>query len=415
MTCANRTTQKLVKALNGERLWDRHLALARIGATAGGGVRRLALGELDHQARRHMAAWAGERGYAVSLDPIGNLFIRREGALRGAAPVLTGSHLDTQPSGGRFDGAFGVLAGCEVLQALDDAGVHTRRPIEVVSWANEEGCRFPPGGMGSACFAQPELLAQWLACTDTAGLSVAEELRRLPELPRRPLGADVHAYVEAHIEQGPLLEREQASIGIVSGIQGCRDFSLAVRGAEGHAGTTPLAGRRDALRCAVGLLDALYRLAEASDEATRLTVGELQVLPNSSSVIPGEVRLAIDFRHPSNEALREIGDRVLALCRAHAGVCEVDVRETRWREPIAFPSALQALVQAAADRQGLRSLVLPSGANHDAGYLHRVCPAGMLFVPCAGGLSHNERESAEPQDLHRGTQVLAEVLLALAE
>lgn len=410
--------ERLLDAVQQDRLWREHMALAALGATPKGGVRRLALSEVDNAARLRLVAWARQRGHGVFTDPIGNVFVRREGTQADAAPVLTGSHLDSQPTGGRFDGPFGVLAGCEVLQALDDAGISTRRAIEVVSWANEEGCRFAPGCMGSSCYATPSLLPQWLACVDRDGVSVADALeqmsRVLSDVPVRPLGARPHAFIEAHIEQGPVLENAQATIGVVSGIQGCRDFRITVQGAEGHAGTTPILGRQDALRCAVALLDALYRLASACDPATRFTVGELNVMPNSSSVIPGQVNFAIDFRHPSQDALVEIGDRIAALCEQYAGPCEIAVQEVRWRQPIAFDQGLQDRVQSAAQRQGLGSVVLVSGASHDAAHLHRVCRSGMVFIPCAGGLSHNELESANARDIHRGTQVLAEVLLELA-
>lgn len=418
-TPADATTEKLLAAVRVDRLWHAHMEMAELGATSAGGVRRIALTAEDHAARLRLVQWATARGHAVFTDPIGNMFVRREGTERDASPVLTGSHLDSQPTGGKFDGPFGVLAGLEVLQALDDAGIATRRPIEVVSWSNEEGCRFGPGCMGASSFASPTLLAGWLASVDSEGISVEQELRQLEALlqgvARRPLGGPVHAYVEAHIEQGPLLEDAKATIGVVSGVQGCRDFRITVGGRAGHAGTTPLLGRRDALRAAIGLAEQLYRLVEDSDADTRFTIGEMRVQPNSSSVIPNQVRFLIDFRHPSQDALTRIGDRIADVCRRYPTPCEVSVEETRWRVPVVFESTVQDAVQSAARRQGYASLVLVSGASHDAVHLHRVCPTGMIFIPCAGGLSHSEEESATPEDLHAGARVLAEVLLGLSE
>jgi N-carbamoyl-L-amino-acid hydrolase len=411
-------TERLIHAIQSQRLWDALMAMAALGATPRGGVKRLALDAQDHAARQHLARWARAHGYRVWRDPIGNVFVRREGRDPHAPPVLTGSHLDSQPTGGKFDGPVGVLAGLELLQALDDAGLSTQRPIEVVSWANEEGCRFPPGCMGSSCFATPSLAADWRCRTDRDGITVAQALGALDTLltdvPVRPLGQPVHAYVEVHIEQGPVLENHQATIGVVSGIQGCRDWTVTVRGREGHAGTTPLAVRSDALRCAVALLERLYRLAERSGPEMRLTVGELHVAPNSSSVIPGEVRFAIDFRHPLQTALTSIGDQIEAVCRTHRSACTVELTPVRWREPVVFDAALQRRIDDAARRQGHAAMTLVSGAAHDAVHLHRVCPSGMVFVPCAGGISHSEDERAQASDLHAGAQVLAEVVFGLA-
>ncbi|RYF61641.1 MAG: Zn-dependent hydrolase [Comamonadaceae bacterium] len=411
-------TDRLLAAIGRDRLWLAHMQMAELGATPRGGVRRIALTAVDHAARVRMVEWAAARDHRAFTDAIGNLFVRREGTERDAAPVLTGSHLDSQPTGGKFDGPFGVLAGLEILQALDDAGIATRRPIEVVSWSNEEGCRFGPGCMGASSFATPSLLASWLACVDSDGISVETELRQLETVlqgvPRRSLGSPVHAYVEAHIEQGPVLEAANATIGIVSGVQGCRDFRVTVRGSAGHAGTTPAGVRRDALRAAVGLSEQLYRLADASGPDIRFTIGEMNVQPNSSSVIPSQVRFLIDFRHPSQEILRTVGDRVADICHNHQTPCEVSVEETRWREPVVFESKIQDAVRDAAERQRYASLGLVSGASHDAVHLHRVCPTGMIFIPCAGGLSHNEEESATPDDLYAGTRVLSEVLLGLS-
>ncbi len=408
----------LTRAIDSDRLWRSIMAMARYGATGNGGVNRLALTDTDNQAHLLLIGWARERGYHCAADDIGNIFIRRDGANPALDPVMTGSHLDTQPTGGKFDGIYGVLAGLEVFRALDDLGIITERPLELAVWANEEGCRFVPGCMGSACFAQPDTLPGWEAITDRDGITVRQAVRAfhqaLPAVPLRALGTPVLAYIEAHIEQGPVLEDTLTTIGAVSGIQGCRDFQVVITGAEAHAGTTPLSSRRDAMKTAVRLLHDLYALTDAAGEECRFTVGALRVYPDSNSVVPGRVVFDIDFRHPSQSVLRQLGDRMLDLCARHADRCAVRATEIRWRQPAVFPPAIPRLIQRAAARLRHSCIMLPSGASHDAVNLHKRCPTGMIFVPCAGGVSHNERESAAPGDLHAGTQVLAEVLYRLA-
>ena len=408
----------LLAAVRSDRLWQAHMDMATLGATAKGGVRRLALTDVDNAARMRLIAQARNRGYEVFMDPAGNIFVRRAGRDTAAAPVMTGSHLDSQPTGGKFDGPLGVLAGMEVLYALDEAGIETERPVEVVSWTNEEGCRFIPGCMGSSCFASPQLLDDWELLSDHEGITVSQELQKLDaalsDVPRRPLGVPVAAYLEMHIEQGVVLENEKATVGVVSGIQGCRDFRVTISGTDSHAGTTPSAFRRDALKCAVHMLGVLYARMDMEGSDLRFTVGELNVLPNSSSVIPGRVTFLIDFRHPSQSALSEIGNEIREICLANAGQCEVTIEEIRWRAPVLFPESMKLMIQNAADRQGKASRTLLSGASHDAVHLHRCCPSGMIFIPCAGGISHNEAESADASDIHAGTQVLAEVVYRLA-
>jgi N-carbamoyl-L-amino-acid hydrolase len=400
------------------RLWRRHADMARIGALPNGGVNRPALSPLDAEARKLLVSWARARGWACAQDPIGNLFVRRPGRDADAAPVLTGSHLDTQPTGGRFDGTYGVLAGLEALEAMDDAGIRTARPIEVVAWTNEEGARFQPGCAGSAAFAGETPLERILAAADRDGVTVRDALAPVlasqPDLALRPLGFPAHAYVEAHIEQGPRLEAEGRTIGVVTGIQGSRWFEVTVTGEEAHAGTTPMAVRKDALVSALGMVRALRELMADPDDVVRFNVGRFDVMPGSPNTVPGKVVFTIDFRHPSLEVLTRLGDRVEAVCRAEAGPCGVAVRETTTTAPSVFPDEMVERVRAAAERLGLSYLVMPSGAGHDARHMARVCPTGMIFVPCERGISHNEAENAAPADLAAGARVLAEVLAELA-
>lgn len=411
----------ITHAINPHRLWNSIMEMAKYGATANGGVNRLALTETDNNVRLILLGWINRPNYQFFVDAIGNLFIRRDGACPSSAPVMTGSHLDTQPSGGKFDGIYGVLAGLEVFRTLDDLELVTSSPLELAVWANEEGCRFVPGCMGSACFAKPEDLMHWLAITDSENISVGQAVagfhQTMAGISHRPLGIPVQAYVEAHIEQGPILEDTAATIGIVSGIQGCRDFQVIITGMEAHAGTTPASSRQDAMKAAVQLLHDLYTDEALASDECRFTIGAFQVYPNSSSVVPGRVVFNIDLRHPLQSSLTVLGNKIIELCdkHSHTGRCRIQAKELRWRRPIEFGKNIADLIQNAADRLMLPSRVLPSGASHDAVNLYQCCPTGMIFVPCEGGISHNEKENAAFGDLHAGAQVLAEVLYRLAE
>jgi N-carbamoyl-L-amino-acid hydrolase len=402
------------------RLWSRHVEMGAIGGTPRGGVNRQALTAEDGAARAVLVRWGRALGLAASMDPIGNLFLRRTGREPGASPVVTGSHLDTQPSGGRFDGTYGVLAGLEALEAITRAEVATRHPLELVVWTNEEGCRFAPGCMGSRAFADPAVLEEMLAARDLAGVTVAEALEGTRAalasiVTPRALGGPVAAYVEAHIEQGPELEAAGCPIGLVTGIQGRRRLIVEVQGEEGHAGTLPRRRRKDALLAAVAMLGALDRLMTDPEDAVRFTVGRLVVAPNAPSVVPGHVLFTIDLRHPDATTLMDLGDRVRDVCQGHAGPCAVTVREVSLTLPVRFEGRVPEAVRAASERLGLPIMPVLSGAGHDAENLHRVAPTGMVFVPCEQGISHNEAENARPDDLAAGARVLAEVLVQLAE
>lgn len=400
------------------RLWARHEALARHGATSAGGVDRQALSVAEIDARRTLIAMGSALGMAPWTDPAGNLFLRIEGSDPGAAPVLTGSHVDSQPTGGRFDGIYGVLAGLEAVAALRSAGVALRRPIDVVSWMNEEGSRFAPGMMGSAAFAGTAPLASFLDIVDATGVRVRDALAQVraafPEVPERPLGGPVHAYVEAHIEQGPVLEREGVPIGVVTGIQGKRTFRVTLRGEQAHAGTARRVERRDALLAATAAIQALATEMHDPEDLVRFTVGRLVVTPNAPSVVASRAVFSVDLRHPDSDRLAALGDAVPAICARHAGPCEIEVEELTRAASLAFPEAMRERIRAAARRCGHPSIDLPSAAGHDARHLHTVCPSAMIFVPCKDGVSHNEAESARPEDLAAGARVLAEVLAGLA-
>jgi N-carbamoyl-L-amino-acid hydrolase len=405
-------------AVDGNRLWRRHMELAQIGATGRGGVNRQALSPEDGRARAMLLGWAQARGFTGSIDPIGNLFIRRPGKDSAAAPVVTGSHLDTQPTGGKFDGAYGVLAGLEALEAMTDVGHATRRPVDLVVWTNEEGSRFQPTTMGSAVFAGALPLDRALSTRDSADASVGDALARTlaatPVEGLRPLGFPIAAYVEAHIEQGPIFEATQNIIGAVTAIQGLRWFSVEVVGQAAHAGTTPRRKRRDAFSSAVGMIAALEQLMLDDTDTVRFTVGHVEVAPNSPNTIPARAVFTIDFRHPDALTLAGLGDQVEAVCRSHAKGCKVNVRETLRSEPATFSPAIASAVGAAAHRLGLPHIDIVSGATHDAKFMARRCPTGMIFIPCRDGISHCEEEEASPEHVAAGARVLTEILVELA-
>jgi N-carbamoyl-L-amino-acid hydrolase len=404
--------------VDSDRLWQRHMTMATHGATASGGVNRLALSPQEAAARHQMIAWAAPLKLAVSTDAAGNLFFRLPGRDADAPPVLTGSHLDTQPTGGKFDGVYGVLAGLEAVEAIVAAGIEPRRPIDIVAWMNEEGSRFAPGMMGSAAFAGARALDEVLRFKDADGITVSEALeqtnRLVPNIPLRPLGGPVHAYVEAHIEQGPILEREGYSVGVVTGIQGKRTFRVVIRGEAAHAGTAPRRERKDALLAAVEMIHALTVLMHDDADIVKFTVGRLVVVPNAPSVVPSEVSFAIDLRHPRSDELIRLGDRIATICRANAGPCQVAVEELSSALSLEFPSSMRDTIREATDRIGVRALDIFSAAGHDARYMHAICPSGMIFIPCHLGITHNEAESARANDMADGARVLADVVFELA-
>ena len=406
------------EAVSEARLWARLMDMARIGAIPGEGVNRACLTPLDRQARRLLIGWAESIGAAVSVDPAANLWLRRAGSEAEAAPVLTGSHMDTQPNGGRFDGIYGVLAGLEALTALHESGTVTRRPIEVVAWTNEEGGRFAPGCMGSMAWSGCKPLDAFAEVRDPDGVrfadALAEHLAEEADLPRRPLGNKPHAYVEAHIEQGPRLERDGRDIGVVTGIQGSRWFTVTLTGETAHAGTTPLALRRDAVQDMVRAVAALNALMQDPADVLRFTVGRIVVHPNTSNSVADRVAFTIDLRHPDAAVLRDRGDAIAATVAAAVRNTGVAVEENFHALPVAFAPLVIDAVEHAAAAQHVSSLRLPSGAFHDAQFVVPICPTGMIFVPCRNGISHNPAEFSSPAQLASGTRVLADALARLA-
>lgn len=394
------------------------MRMGMIGRVEQTGVDRPCLSPGDREARRLLIGWAEAVGATASVDEAGNLWLRREGTQPGAAPVLTGSHMDSQPRGGRFDGIWGVLAGLEVLSALHALDLHTIRPIEVVAWTNEEGARFAPGCMGSMAWSSHTPIDRFASVRDESGISfgdaLAEHLALESDLPRRPLGARPHRYIEAHIEQGPLLEAAGQQIGVVTGIQGSRWFTVTIDGASAHAGTAPVSRRRDALQDAVRAITALNCLTHDPDDVLRFTVGRIMVSPNSSNSVAGQVVFTIDLRHPDPAILSAVGDAVAETIRAAVTNTAATIIEIFHAMPIRFDSIVMDAVEQATLAEGLSYCRMPSGAFHDAQFVADICPSGMLFVPCRDGISHNVAEFASPEHLAAGTRVLARTLLALA-
>ncbi len=413
----NTLTDITTLRINGERLWQSLMDLARVGATAKGGVCRLALSELDRQGRDLVTAWAREAGMSVTVDRIGNVFMRRPGRNQALPPVMTGSHIDTQPTGGKFDGNYGVLAGLEVVRTLNDHGIETEAPIEVVFWTNEEGSRFVPVMMGSGVFAGAFTLEQAYAATDTTGTSVREALERIgyigAEVPgQHPIGA----YFEAHIEQGPVLEDANVTIGVVQGVLGIRWFDCTVTGMEAHAGPTPMALRRDAMQVAAALMQEVVASALRHGPDGRGTVGMVQVFPNSRNVIPGQVKFSIDLRNSSDALVEQQVAEVRACAErlsAQTGLpVAIEAVSSYPAQP--FHPDCVAAVARAAQRLGYSHMPVVSGAGHDAVYAARLAPAGMIFIPCKDGISHNEIEDAQPGHVSAGANVLLQVMLERA-
>lgn len=408
-------------SINGQRLIDRLDRFAQIGATAKGGVNRQALTGLDRQARQLLTELAMQRGFKVFQDPIANLFIRREGRNPDLSPLLIGSHLDSQPAGGRFDGALGTLAAFEVLETLEDCGVETERPVEVVSFTNEEGCRFAPGCMGSMAFAAGSIPSAWETMRATDGALFADELsatlESLPVAAMRPLGTPVFAYLEVHIEQGPSLEKEGLPIGIVTGIQGTRWLEVIIDGQTAHAGTTALQYRHDPMQATVNALSELYRDIMPADPAARFTIGRMALEPGAVNAIPATVRFTIDFRHPSLTTIGVMEQTIrMAIQQAAADTgCSATISQIFDMPPASFPDELLAVLDQAAQERDFATKRMLSGAFHDALFMNRVAPSAMIFVPCRDGLSHNEAEYVEQEhSIAGGNMLLASLLQLLA-
>jgi N-carbamoyl-L-amino-acid hydrolase len=403
--------------INGERLWASLMELAQIGATPKGGVCRLTLTDLDKQGRDLVTHWAREAGMTVTIDKIGNGFMRRAGRNNDLPPIMTGSHIDTQPTGGKFDGNYGVLAGIEVVRTLNDHGIETEAPIEVAFWTNEEGSRFVPVMMGSGVFAKAFTLEHAYAATDTEGKSVKDELTRIGYIgEQEPGDHPIGAYFETHIEQGPVLEDNDITIGVVQGVLGIRWFDCTVTGMEAHAGPTPMALRKDALQVATHLMQEVVASALRHAPHGRGTVGMVQVFPNSRNVIPGRVKFSIDLRNATDDLVDQMANEVKALAvqlSARTGL-PIQIELVSGYSAQAFHSDCIDAVSQATQKLGYSNMPVVSGAGHDAVYMAQLAPSGMIFIPCKDGISHNEIEDTKPEHISAGCNVLLHAMLARA-
>jgi N-carbamoyl-L-amino-acid hydrolase len=403
--------------VNGDRLWSSLMELAKIGATVKGGVKRLTLTDLDKQGRDLVVGWARQAGMSITIDQIGNVFMRRDGINNGLPPIMTGSHIDTQPTGGKFDGNYGVLAGIEVVRTLNEKGIKTEAPIEVAFWTNEEGSRFVPVMMGSGVFCGAFTLEHAYAAKDVDGKTVGDELERIgykgDQVPgQHPIGA----YFETHIEQGPVLEDADKVIGVVPAVMGLSWYDCVVTGMEAHAGPTPMQLRKDALQVSTRIMQEVVAIANRYPPYGRGTVGMVQVFPNSRNVIPGEVKFSIDLRNVNDELLNTMHEEIHAFIdktRQQTGL-GITLERVSYYPPCPFHPDCVDAVRAATARLGYSTMDVVSGAGHDAIYAARVAPAGMIFVPCKDGISHNEIEDAKAEHLEAGCNVLLHAMLERA-
>jgi N-carbamoyl-L-amino-acid hydrolase len=403
--------------VNGQRLWDSLMEMAQIGATAKGGVSRLALTDEDRCGRDLFVAWAEAAGCTVRVDAMGNIFARRAGRNDQLAPVLTGSHGDSQPAGGKFDGIYGVLAGLEVVRTLNDLEIETERPIEVVNWTNEEGSRFAPAMIASGVYAGVFDLGYGLSRTDAEGVSIGQALEQIGYAGVHPVGGQaVHAAFELHIEQGPILEAQDVTIGVVTGAQGQRWYEVELIGRSAHAGTTPMDHRLDALLGFARVVEAVNQLGLEQGAEGRATVGMANIFPNSRNVVPGRVFFSVEFRHPDESVLARQDAQLREAVERIAGQMglQQSVKQIFQYAPIAFDSGCVEAVRAASEALGYSHRPMISGAGHDACYLNRVAPTSMIFVPCVDGLSHNEAEDIHPHWATAGANVLLQSMLAKA-
>jgi N-carbamoyl-L-amino-acid hydrolase len=400
--------------IDPERLWNDLMETGAIGGTSKGGICRLTLTELDRQARDWFKSRCEELGCSVTVDDMGAMFARRKGQRVDIPPIAMGSHLDTQPTGGKFDGALGVLAALEALRTLHAAGYQTFAPIEVVNWTNEEGSRFVPAMIASGVFAGV-FARDWAAGrTDRAGVAFGEALEAIGYRGSQACGQHpLSAFFELHIEQGPILEAERRDIGVVTGVQGMRWYEIVVTGQDSHAGTTPMDRRKDALLCASHIVSAVHPIAAAHAPLAVATVGRFEVKPNSPNVIPGEVYFTVDLRHPEADILDAMEQRLTTIVDQACGAAGLGVVLSKiWNQPpVRFDADCIDCVRSAAESAGFAARDIISGAGHDAAYVSRVAPTAMIFVPCRNGISHNEAEYSSPEQCAAGAQVLLEAVL----
>lgn len=405
--------------MNRSRLWRWHVELAAFGAFGETGVNRQALSEEEFLARDYLARIGREFSLEPLIDPAGNFFLRLEGSDPTAAHVLTGSHIDSQPMGGRFDGVYGVLSGIEAIAAMREAGLRPRRSIEIVAWMNEEGSRFAPGMMGSSVYSGKVPLERFLDIRDREDITVAMALSQMNErfsgMRRRADYPVPHAYIEAHIEQAPVLHDANVPIGVVTGLQGKKTYRVTVHGREAHVGTTPMRERQDALMASIDLIAKMSAVCEDAQDQTRFSVGRLDLTPNAPSVIPAKAVFSIDLRHPDSSRLDTLGAAIEDVLRTTPLSCRVSVEKLTDSPTTTFSAELMSRIRDASSRCSLASIDLLSSAGHDSRWINYICPTAMIFIPSKDGISHHHEEYSSPEQLSDGASVLAEVIAELAQ
>ncbi len=404
--------------VNGDRLWQSIDEMAQIGPGVAGGNNRQTLTDEDAEGRRLFGRWCAAAGLTMGVDMMGTMFALRAGTEPDALPVMIGSHLDTQPTGGRYDGVLGVLGGLEVVRTLNDLGIKTRRPILVVNWTNEEGTRFAPAMLASGVFAGVHDQAWAYARTDAQGKRFGDELARIGFLGEEPVGArKLHAYFELHIEQGPILEDEGIDIGVVTHGQGLSWLQVTLTGKEAHTGSTPMPKRVDAGLGAARIIELVNRIALAHAPLAVGAIGHLDVHPNSRNIIPGRVVFTIDFRHPDKAVIAAMVAELRAGAEAIAGRTGLglEIEQVGAFDPVTFDEGCVLAVRRAAERLGYTHRDIVSGAGHDACWINRVAPSAMIMCPCVDGLSHNEAEEISKEWATAGANVLFHAAVETAE
>ena len=407
-------TSKTNLTINPQRLWDSLMETAQMGATPKGGIKRLTVSDEDKRVRDWFKAECEKLGCVVEVDEVGNMFATRAGKRKDLAPIALGSHLDTQPTGGKFDGVLGVLGALEAMRTLVDMGYETNAPIMIVNWTNEEGSRFAPAMLCSGVYAGVFTPEYAYSREDRQGIKLGDELERIGYKGTHKAGAiKFSSMFELHIEQGPILEAESKMIGVVTGVQGMRWYEVTVTGQESHTGATPMGLRKNALLAAARMIDAINDVGTSHLPGVA-SVGLIENRPNSRNVVPGEVFFTVDLRHPDEKILDRMESSFRAMLPKIAGSLKVTYDEKCiWKSPaVKFAPELIECVRTGAKQAGFTSREMASGAGHDAAYIARVAPTTMIFVPCLGGISHNEAESTTLEECGAGAQVLLNAVLA---
>ena len=404
--------------VNGDRLWDSIMEMAKIGPGVAGGNNRQTLTDDDAKGRELFNSWCEKEGLAMGLDTMGNMFARREGTDPNALPVMVGSHLDTQPTGGKYDGVLGVLGGLEIIRTLNDLDIKTKHPIEIVNWTNEEGTRFAPPMLSSGVFASMHTEEWAYNREDSEGKKFGDELKRIGWRGEEPVGErKLHAFYELHIEQGPILEDENVDIGVVTHGQGLNWLQVTLVGKESHTGSTPMPKRVNAGLGMARITQLVDEIALSHAPHAVGAIGHIDVYPNSRNIIPGKVVFTVDFRHPNKEVIQDMEDR---MRKGAADIAEkigltMDIEKVGNFDPVEFDKDCVEKVRDAAKTLGYSYMNIVSGAGHDACWINRVAPTAMIMCPCVDGLSHNEAEEITKEWSTAGADVLFHAVVNTAE